>query len=296
MAFQPLENTPGRGIGIKDTGVKIEPPMREIIQTAIDTQVDRLIQLHFHEHVTLPLYSDESTTVRQTETDYRKAFILPEDAIYPSEYRGRFPLLLVVDPRVDLSWQLETENIHKEPIDTRRCAAFYNYEYQQFHLRALPPRPYVVFGTRNMQLHMEKTGHIFRKNPTLDEIQKRLAGDERQGYVMELLALHREQPELLEKKFLIVAGRSTWPGLANTGYGRLRSTIGLPYIDIIRWTHGTYQKALRSYPYDWSARLINDRSVHEFRTMIVGGKIIRLGPRTERPKNTKFGTPALNNY
>jgi hypothetical protein len=198
---------------------------------------------------------------------------------------------VVLDPRVDLGWQLEAEHIHKNPVNTSHCTANYAHESSSDY-RRLFARPYAIWTTPNPHLHMEPVGRIFRKPPTVQEIFDRLAADERKGYLMELLAYHRKHPELLEKKLLIIAGASLWPSLNFISNGQFASEMGMSYIDIVRWSDAHYQKALRSYPHDWSLRYINEKSVTIFGTMIVGKQVIRLGHMPEKiPTHNEHGVP-----
>jgi hypothetical protein len=77
MPFPHFETDHYPGAVRKDTGIKTEPLTRETLEASINAQVDRLIELHFHEHVQVPvsIYTDRTQTVRQTEAEYRKAFL-----------------------------------------------------------------------------------------------------------------------------------------------------------------------------------------------------------------------------
>lgn len=82
------------------TGRKPQESKPEIPQTPeviLAGQVDRLVDLGFWAEVYPNLPEDEA------KTKYRADFTLPESgAVQPEAYKGRFDVLLVIDPRVEL--------------------------------------------------------------------------------------------------------------------------------------------------------------------------------------------------
>src|SRR3989344_1198295 len=70
---------------------------REDLERIITGQVNRYINLGFHLEV-YPGLSEENAKAR-----YRADFALPEQAVQPAEYVGRFDVVLPVEPRISLT-------------------------------------------------------------------------------------------------------------------------------------------------------------------------------------------------
>jgi len=159
--------------------LNIQPTETDIglssLEAAVRKQVNQYIALGFHKEV-YPNIEEVEAIAR-----YRANFTLPEGASQPEDYKGRFDVPLVVEPRLALSLQ----HANSKPPIQERCKTDNIQNLTEF-----PNTPYLVWthnGQRYSKLSTEQTIHS-------------LAGDEVGSPQIEVTALYLQHPEYFEGK------------------------------------------------------------------------------------------------
>lgn len=161
-----------------------EPPQTLDLETVVGRQVDRYIKLGFHRLIYRDL-PEEAAIAK-----YKADFALPQGAAQAEEYKGRFDIALVVDPRASLWFQynvidnrvegLTSIKDRSDLIDIKRIAD------QTEH----PDGPYLIF-THDGQRY--KTEGLYGRQ--IKEMQASFAQDEVGNTLHEATGLYIQYPE-----------------------------------------------------------------------------------------------------
>ncbi len=165
--------------------------------------VDRFIELGFHREL------------GQTEEEYRDTFRPPHPFAQPERYRGKFDILITVDPRVPLDRQLRLARVATD-INLRFLRNGWT-----------PGRPYAIWTHDGTLRDPENIKQVFYQV------------DETPCPLVELLALYLQHPQLVIKgeKFGIDAYGSRYEHngviFYVTGAPTMFEDYGRPTVDVI---------------------------------------------------------------
>lgn len=141
-----------------------EPAVMPDLESIVARQVSRYIQLGFH------------TQLGESEDEYRAEFALPKDIKQPESYKGRFDVLLVVDPRIHTVIQNRIAHISQFGINIDEI----------INLTEFPSNvPYAVWT------HNGKKYSYY----SVEKVLKLLADDELGSPVLEVTALYLQHSE-----------------------------------------------------------------------------------------------------
>lgn len=171
-----------------------KPAVLQSLEAIVTAQVDRLIELGFHAEVYPDLPNEEA------KAKYRADFAIPQGGItQPEAYKGRFDVLLVIDPRVLLTRQYALSRPEIiEYIDAGKIT----------DETPVPGKPYAIW-THDAQ----------RYRPySVDKAKEQFADDEVGGLQVEVTSLYLHHPEFFRDHGVDAAG-------SHYGSG------GVPYLD-----------------------------------------------------------------
>lgn len=166
LAREIMTELAGRASIVEDTNAQVSARQQN---TFLDTnenwqlQINRLIKLGY------------PTTLGLSEFEYRAS--IPQFQPQPEKFKGRFDILLLVDPRVSLKRQLSKQQVSFPEHD----------QFSDYEDLVIPDQPYQLWA---------QGGSRFRKLSPQDA-RSRFAEDERGLSLIEGLALFREHPDIL---------------------------------------------------------------------------------------------------
>lgn len=151
------------------------------LEQVVSRQVDRYVGLKFHEELGM------------SESEYRQSLSLPEGVMQPETYRGRFDVLLVVEPRISLARQHRLAKI-AEYIATDKIV----------NLTEIPNKPYAVWT---------HDGQIYRPI-TVEQARNQFKDDEVGSPQLEVTDFYLQHPEYFKGRGIDAAGSQYEGGYA----------------------------------------------------------------------------------
>ncbi len=192
--YKKVEELVSEEAGLEKRQDNVEILMSLAIEAAVTKAVEDFIGLGYHKYLYPKLTSEKA------EGKYRAAFTLPEDITIPEEYRERFPIVNVIDPRIPTAEKDKRAGV-REWTDTNK---FTN------NVR-IPRRPYITFTHDNT-----------RYQPyTVNQAITKFASDEVGEPYTETVDLYVHQSELFRN-----LGRNSAGSRAGDGSVPCLSTFG----------------------------------------------------------------------
>ncbi len=160
-----------------------ETPAVVDLEYVVSRQIDRYVDLKFHSELGM------------SEADYRQSLALPEGTLQPESYRGRFDVLLVVEPRITLVRQHKLANI-TEYISTDKIV----------NIDEVPDYPYAIWT---------HDGQVYRP-VTVEQARDKFLNDEVGSPQLEVTDLYLQHPEYFKGRGIDAAGSQDGGGRVPT--------------------------------------------------------------------------------